>query len=111
MADGTTAGYSGTPLTRKLGIKPGARVGLIGAPHDFDEVLGELPPDVTVVRLIGSRGETDGPAEWAAGAQAAQVKISCTVSLKVFSALGIPASQTFTDVATAPLDPFSERTG
>ena len=55
MADGTTAGYSGTPLTRKLGIKPGARVGLIGAPHDFDEVLGELPPDVTVVRRARGR--------------------------------------------------------
>src|ERR1700744_2019061 len=57
MADGTTAGYSGTPLTRKLGIKPGARVGLIGAPHDFDEVLGELPPAVTVIRR--ARGPLD----------------------------------------------------
>ena len=57
MADTGTAGYSGTPLPRKLGIKPGARVGLIGAPHDFDAVLGELPPDVTVVRR--ARGRLD----------------------------------------------------
>ena len=50
MASTPSAGYSGTPLPRKLGIKPEARVGLIGAPHDFDEVLGELPPGVTVRR-------------------------------------------------------------
>ena len=37
------AGYSGTPLPRKLGIKPGARVGLIRPPDDLAETLGELP--------------------------------------------------------------------
>jgi hypothetical protein len=42
------AGYSGTPLPRKLGIKPGARVAVIDAPAGFDAVLGELPPDVKV---------------------------------------------------------------
>jgi hypothetical protein len=57
MADTRTAGYSGTPLPRKLGIKPQARLGLIGAPHDFDEVLGELPPGVTVHRRV--RGSFD----------------------------------------------------
>jgi hypothetical protein len=50
MPSTPSAGYSDTPLPRKLGIKPEARVGLIGAPHDFDEVLGELPPGVTVRR-------------------------------------------------------------
>ncbi|MDX6197480.1 MAG: hypothetical protein QOJ79_631 [Actinomycetota bacterium] len=30
-----TAGYSGTPLPRKLGVKPGSRVLLAGAPADF----------------------------------------------------------------------------
>jgi hypothetical protein len=52
-----TAGYSGTPLPRKLGIKPEARVGLVGAPDGFDEVLGELPPGVTVSRRL--RGSFD----------------------------------------------------
>jgi hypothetical protein len=46
----STAGYSGTPLIKKLGIKPGATLGLIGAPDDFDRTLGELPDDVTVRR-------------------------------------------------------------
>jgi hypothetical protein len=36
-----SAGYSGTPLPRKLGIRPGHRVLLVGAPHGFD--LGPLP--------------------------------------------------------------------
>ncbi len=37
------AGYSGTPLPKKLGIKPGSRVALIGAPRDFARTLGPLP--------------------------------------------------------------------
>jgi hypothetical protein len=51
----STAGYSGTPLVRKLGIKPDARVGLIGAPDGFDVTLGELPPGVLVQRRLGGR--------------------------------------------------------
>ncbi|MVU82034.1 DUF3052 domain-containing protein [Nocardia sp. ET3-3] len=42
------AGYSGTPLPRKLGIKPEFRVLLAGAPADFD--LGELPAGTEVHR-------------------------------------------------------------
>jgi hypothetical protein len=50
----SAAGYSGTPLVRKLGIKPQARLGLIGAPDDFGATLGELPPGVAVrTRLRG----------------------------------------------------------
>jgi hypothetical protein len=52
-----TAGYSGTPLARKLGIRPGARLGLIGAPEGFDAVLGDLPGQVTVRRRL--HGEFD----------------------------------------------------
>lgn len=42
------AGYSGTALPRKLGIKDGSRVLLDGAPDGFD--LGELPGGVTLHR-------------------------------------------------------------
>lgn len=51
----TPAGYSGTPLVRKLGIKPDARLGLIGAPEGFDATLGELPPGVRVRRRLGGQ--------------------------------------------------------
>ncbi len=37
------AGYSGTPLPKKLGIKSGNRVLLAGAPKDFPTTLGSLP--------------------------------------------------------------------
>lgn len=45
----TTAGYSGTPLPRKLGIKGGHRVALFAPPESFLETLGELPHGVSVV--------------------------------------------------------------
>jgi hypothetical protein len=48
----TQAGYSGTPLPRKLGIRPGHRVLLTGAPEGFD--LGPLPDGVTQARRAGS---------------------------------------------------------
>lgn len=41
-----TAGYSGTPLPKKLGIKPGASVALTGAPPDFERLLLPLPEGV-----------------------------------------------------------------
>ena len=43
------AGYSGTPLSQKLGIKPGARLHLINAPADFAVTLGPLPAAVEQV--------------------------------------------------------------
>jgi hypothetical protein len=43
-----TAGYSGTPLPKKLGIKDGSVVAFIGAPAGFDETLGGLPPAVEI---------------------------------------------------------------
>jgi hypothetical protein len=52
------AGYSGTPLPRKLGIEPGHRVLALGAPDGFVEgTLGELPDGVAVRR--SARGRAD----------------------------------------------------
>ena len=39
-------GYSGTPLAKKLGLKEGQRVALLGAPVGFRETLGPLPPGI-----------------------------------------------------------------
>ena len=41
-----TAGYSGTPLPRKLGLKPGMQVAWLGAPVHFADLLGPLPDGV-----------------------------------------------------------------
>jgi hypothetical protein len=42
------AGYSGTPLPQKLGIKEGMTIGILDAPDSFMPTLGRLPPDVEV---------------------------------------------------------------
>jgi hypothetical protein len=41
-------GYSGTALPKKLGIKEGARIALVGAPNGFERTLGRLPDMVEV---------------------------------------------------------------
>ena len=42
------AGYSGTPLAKKIGIKEGSRVALVNAPKDFQ--FEELPENVEFVK-------------------------------------------------------------
>jgi hypothetical protein len=55
--DSALAGYSGTPLPKKLGIKQDAVVALLGAPEDFEKILGNLPDGVKLRR--GARGRCD----------------------------------------------------
>ena len=50
MAKAAPAGYSGKPLAEKLGIKPGMKVAVVGAPANYVELLGGLPPGATMVR-------------------------------------------------------------
>jgi hypothetical protein len=45
------AGYSGTPLAKKLGIKPGTRLRAVNAPADYDALLAPLPEDVIVATV------------------------------------------------------------
>ena len=52
-----TAGYSGTPLPTKLGIKEGHAVAFPGAPPEFAAALGSLPDRVAVKRT--ARGSLD----------------------------------------------------
>jgi hypothetical protein len=49
-----TSGHSGTPLARKLGIREGHRLALVGAPPGWS--VPDLPPEVTVAADLG-----DGP--------------------------------------------------
>jgi len=46
------AGYSSTPLAKKLGIKEGSRVALVNAPKDFQSELGELPDKAEFVKRL-----------------------------------------------------------
>ncbi len=49
------AGYSGTPLATKLGIRSTHTVGLINAPDHFARLVEPLPDDVTMVAGVRSR--------------------------------------------------------
>lgn len=54
VAEPVTAGYSGTPLAKKLGLKTGQRVLFVDAPEGYDETLGDLPGGLDVKRrLVG----------------------------------------------------------
>lgn len=54
-----TAGYSGTPLAKKLGIKSGFSVVTINAPDDFSRLLAPLPDDVKVEEPLTRRAPAD----------------------------------------------------
>lgn len=51
------AGYSGTPLPKKLGIKPGTAALLVDAPDGFERTIGALPDGATLRRA--GRGGAD----------------------------------------------------
>ena len=46
------AGYSGTPLPKKLGIKENQRIALLNAPKDFLPELGDLPEGTSIVKRV-----------------------------------------------------------
>jgi hypothetical protein len=46
------AGYSGTPLAKKLGISAGCKVFADGAPSDYASLLAPLPDGVTFVNKL-----------------------------------------------------------
>jgi hypothetical protein len=49
------AGYSGTPLPQKLGIKPGTIVVAIDAPDNYRKLLGQIPSGVNfATRPVGN---------------------------------------------------------
>jgi hypothetical protein len=48
------AGYSGTPLAQKLGIKQGSIVLTVGAPSEYPSLLEPIPADVRFVSRLGA---------------------------------------------------------
>jgi hypothetical protein len=51
------AGYAGTPLPKKLGIKPDSVLALINAPLGFEKRIGKLPSGITLRKQL--RGRSD----------------------------------------------------
>ena len=48
------AGYSGTPLAQKLGIKPRQKVATLGAPAGYRKLLAPLPEGVSFTTEIAA---------------------------------------------------------
>ena len=46
------AGYSGTPLVKKLGIKAGSKVLIVGSPEGYIDLLEPLPKDTQFVATL-----------------------------------------------------------
>ena len=49
------AGYSGTPLIKKLGIKEGTEIIFINPPAGYIDYLGELPAAVSIKNRLGGK--------------------------------------------------------
>jgi hypothetical protein len=54
MATPNPAGYSGTPLAKKLGIKAGMRVWLLNPPPQLSELLAPLPEPLQWANAAGT---------------------------------------------------------
>jgi len=50
-----TAGYSGTPLAKKLGIKPGFRIYVENGPGHYMKLIAPLPEAVSFVQRPGDQ--------------------------------------------------------
>jgi hypothetical protein len=48
-----TAGYSGTPLSKKLGFKAGLRISAPGAPPNYRKLLAPLPDGIEFQARVG----------------------------------------------------------
>lgn len=51
------AGYSNTPLVKKLGIKPESAITLINPPDDFRKVMGKLPDRVVIRKRVTKKND------------------------------------------------------
>lgn len=72
------------------------------------DLTGVCAGNMTAKIQLFTGGAPVGPGGFAT-AQDIQVTVSCVANLGVFSAIGFPVSHTFTDTASAPLDPFEDR--
>ena len=57
VPDSVMAGYAGTPLPKKLGIKDNAVVALVNAPEGIEGILGKLPEGAVLMPGVQSVGD------------------------------------------------------
>ena len=110
------AGYSKRPLVEKLGIRPGARVAIVGAPEGYESTLGPLPEGVVpsldppldfihlfaVERAVLERGFSEMKPKLAAGG------MLCGRSMAAAFALGAEGIQLGTRMVSSAESPVHE---
>lgn len=52
MPGGVEAGYSGTPLIKKIGIKAGHRLAVLNPPDNWDDLIGPLPEGIEMAESL-----------------------------------------------------------
>lgn len=52
MPGGVEAGYSGTPLIKKIGIKAGHRLAVLNPPDNWDDLIGPLPEGIEMAESV-----------------------------------------------------------
>jgi len=105
-------GYSGTPLPKKLGIREGAGVLLLGAPKGFEEELTPLPPGVDLRRRAAARTRYD-VVLWFAGGAASLTRdfASCAARIRPDGGLWVAWPKKSSGVATDLSDALVRATG
>jgi hypothetical protein len=104
------AGYSGTPLPQKLGIKPASLVWLKGAPADFERTLGALPEGARLVRRAPAKG-ADLILFFATSRAALARELPATVRALGRDGLGIAWPKKASGVATGLAEGFVRESG
>lgn len=103
------AGHSGTPLPKKLGIKPGSVVALVAAPADFEKTLGTLPEDVTLRKQ--ARGRCDLVVWFAKSRRELERRIDRMAAITGAGGLWIAWPKKSSGVATDLTEPVVRRVG
>ena len=57
MATPTPAGYSGTPLVKKLGIKPNSELCVLNAPEHYSALVAPMPEGVQTVKTFTANAD------------------------------------------------------
>jgi len=106
------AGYSGTPLAKKLGIKAGHVVALINPPDGLRGALEPLPEDVTIKRDLRGKSPVDVILLFAKSESALDAKLdACVARLAQNGGLWICWPKKSSGVATDLSDGVVRRRG
>ena len=103
------AGYSGTPLPKKLGIKANSVVTLVGAPKGFGKTLGALP-DAVRLRTNGS-GPRDLTIWFVRSSEELRRRIKAMAALAADAPLWMAWAKKASGVATDVSEPIVRELG